>query len=145
LPQAGLPFRLTACAAGRLADLGWTFEVAHEAALRPPPPLTWNRSFVLAEGMAPPEALPSPMLWRPAPTALRDLRFPPRPGPPRVLFASSSAMAPGPMMAMPSCPSPAQLQPVPGVRPSHPATVPRMSVSAPVWAPWGNGAAFVYP
>ena len=87
---AGLPYRLTTRAGERLEDLGFTFEATHASALRPPPPHTWNHVFVLAEGMAAPEKLPSPMLWRPAPTALRDVRFPPRDTPPRVLVVATA-------------------------------------------------------
>lgn len=85
---AGLPYRLATLAGDRLEALGYTFEITHEAALRPPPPRTWNHVFVGAEGAASPERLPSPGLWRPAPTALRDVRFPPRDAPPRVLVVA---------------------------------------------------------
>ena len=85
---AGLPFRITARGGERLEELGFTFEITHDAALRPPPPHTWNHVFVLAEGTAPPERLPSPMLWRSSPTALRDVRFPPRAEPARILIVA---------------------------------------------------------
>ncbi len=85
---AGLPFRITARGGERLEELGFTFEITHDAALRPPPPHTWNHVFVLAEGTAPPERLPSPMLWRSSPAALRDVRFPPRAEPARILIVA---------------------------------------------------------
>lgn len=103
---AGLPFRITARGGERLEGLGFTFETTHEAALRPPPPHTWNHVFVLAEGTAPPERLPSPALWRPSPTALRDVRFPPRAAPPRILIVAP-ALAPQEVAARGAPPPPA--------------------------------------
>ena len=107
---AGLPFRLTARAGERLEGLGFTFETTHEAALRPPPPLTWNRVFVLAEGTAPPERVPLLGLFRSSPTALRDVRFPPRAAPPRILIVAP-VIAPSDVakVAAPGAPPPPAL------------------------------------
>ncbi len=89
---AGLPYHFTSYQGKRLTTFGCTFEVTHPAALGPPPLRTWNRSFVESSGTAAPERLPSPMLSRPAPTALRDVRFPARPGPARVLMVAPEVL-----------------------------------------------------
>ncbi|HEU4539049.1 MAG TPA: hypothetical protein VFS00_33240, partial [Polyangiaceae bacterium] len=89
----GLPWRLTASAGQRLADLGWTFEVTHEQALRPGPPSPLDRTYVVVEGTG------QPPMVRSSQPSLRNVYLPAAGGgrPPRVLVIAPAAYRGVPM------------------------------------------------